>query len=197
MKIVFAFARDKRSEYGDLLDDYLERIGHFAKVETAEYRRRQSAASGGAASGENSFALHIRFVVGSFGYSDGGAVAGAGGGFRSASLERRLTSEDLAERIRACGAANIKVSLANPASLRVRDGAGSVAFEGRDARTSRDPFDGARPPESRGGLPTRDASEICDVILVDSPVSGALAQVMAAEQIYRAFMILHRRKYHK
>ncbi|MDO4753666.1 MAG: 23S rRNA (pseudouridine(1915)-N(3))-methyltransferase RlmH [Bacillota bacterium] len=35
------------------------------------------------------------------------------------------------------------------------------------------------------------------ILLVNQDISEELAEVLAAEQIYRAFMILHNRKYHK
>lgn len=203
MKVCLDYPKRKNSLYEDLLADYKKRISEFAKISETLGK---------------SECLTLCFVVRSQkrrserGRTENVEIA------RVSNMKNRilqesedakgaedalnLSSEELAELIQtrmSNGVSNIRVCVRIGETVYERVGADDGESVGA---ATREPA--GETAVGCGGEAGRDAcgrsDDPCSVIrlsAVNGNISEELAEVLAAEQLYRAFMIQHNRKYHK
>lgn len=200
MKIQFDFSKHRNSPYSNLLADYMYRLEEFAKLGEfkGEYLDLCFVA------GRNDTRVHRSKSDGCLSCLDDLRE-------RSHLSPLDISSEELSELIQKSlsgGISNIRVTVKKMDDWRnetarasvpdtVLPGEGSSGAAPSDAAESGTVPFGALSPDA--ALFESDAAKTGTVYisLLRCKIGTDLAEVLAAEQVYRAFMIFHNRKYHK
>lgn len=191
MKIRFDFSEHRHSLYSELLADYMHRLSEFAKL--------------GAVKGD---VLEICFVFGAFSDSDTVRGVGRSGGYakndyppsprfrqgNSSHSPRAVSSEELSELIQknlSAGISNLLIKVQSMDEYRaeiskIQPTEKTKRSEKTELSEGSKSLDRIQPTERKLYLS-----------LISCNIGTDFAEVLAAEQIYRVFMIMHNRKYHK